>query len=67
MVGAARIVWPEGRTDMTKVIGIFVAANAPTYLLQSGGRRWRSWLRSCATIWKVAGSIPYGHWNYLLA
>ena len=22
------------------------------------GTRWRSWLRHCATSWKVAGSIP---------
>jgi hypothetical protein len=26
----------------------------------SGGTRWRSWLRHCATNWKVAGSIPDG-------
>jgi len=26
----------------------------------SGGTRWRSWLRHCATIRKVAGSIPDG-------
>jgi hypothetical protein len=30
--------------------------------------RWRSWLRHCATSWKVAGSIPDGvigifHWQ----
>ena len=25
-----------------------------------GGTRWRSWLRHCATSWKVAGSIPDG-------
>ena len=25
-----------------------------------GGTRWRSWLRHCATNWKVAGSIPDG-------
>jgi hypothetical protein len=25
-----------------------------------GGRRWRSWLRLCATSRKVAGSIPDG-------
>jgi len=25
-----------------------------------GGTRWRSWLRYCATAWKVAGSIPDG-------
>jgi hypothetical protein len=24
------------------------------------GTRWRSWLGQCATIWKVAGSIPDG-------
>ena len=24
------------------------------------GTRWRSWLRHCATSWKVAGSIPDG-------
>jgi hypothetical protein len=32
------------------------------------GRRWHSWLRHCATSWKVAGSIPNGfigifHWH----
>jgi hypothetical protein len=30
------------------------------------GPRWRSWLRHCATNWKVAGSIPDGvifHWH----
>jgi len=32
-----------------------------------GNTRWRSWLRQCATDWKVAGSIPDGmsgifHW-----
>ena len=32
------------------------------------GTRWRSWLRHCATSWKVAGSIPDGvigifHWH----
>jgi hypothetical protein len=27
--------------------------------------RWRSWFRQCATIRKVAGSIPYGgHWGF---
>jgi hypothetical protein len=26
----------------------------------SGGTRWRSWLRQCATNWKVAGSISDG-------
>jgi len=26
----------------------------------SGGTRWRSWLRHCATSRKVAGSIPDG-------
>ena len=25
-----------------------------------GGRRWRSWLKHCATSWKVAVSIPAG-------
>jgi len=25
-----------------------------------GGTRWRSWLRHCATSWKVAGSISDG-------
>ena len=25
-----------------------------------GDTRWRSWLRHCATSWKVAGSIPEG-------
>jgi hypothetical protein len=25
-----------------------------------GGTRWRSWLRHCATSWKVAGFIPDG-------
>jgi hypothetical protein len=25
-----------------------------------GGTRWRSWLRHCATSWKVAGLIPDG-------
>jgi len=25
-----------------------------------GGTRWLSWLRHCATSWKVAGSIPEG-------
>ena len=25
-----------------------------------GGTRWCSWLRHCATIWKVTGSIPDG-------
>ena len=24
------------------------------------GMRWRSWLRHCATNWKVGGSIPDG-------
>ena len=28
--------------------------------LQYGGRRWRSWLRHCATRRKVEGSIPDG-------
>jgi len=33
-----------------------------------GGTRWRSWLRDCATSWKVAGSLPDGvmgifHWH----
>jgi hypothetical protein len=33
-----------------------------------GGTRWRSWLRHCATNWKVADSIPHGvtvifHWH----
>ena len=28
--------------------------------IQSWGTRWRSWLRHCATSWKVAGSIPDG-------
>jgi hypothetical protein len=33
-----------------------------------GGTRWRSWLRHCATSWKVTGSIPDGingifHWH----
>jgi hypothetical protein len=28
--------------------------------LVSGGTQWRSWLRHCATSWKVAGSIPDG-------
>jgi len=28
------------------------------------GIRCRSWLRHCATCWKVAGSIPDGHWNF---
>jgi hypothetical protein len=27
---------------------------------RAGGARWRSWLRHCATRWKVAGSIPLG-------
>jgi len=42
-----------------------------TYIFEGGGRvgtRWRSWLRHCATSWKVAGSIPDGvigifHWH----
>jgi len=25
-----------------------------------GATRWRSWLRQCATDWKVVGSIPDG-------
>ena len=34
----------------------------------AGGTRWRSWLRHCATSWKVAGAIPDGvigifHWH----
>jgi hypothetical protein len=33
-----------------------------------GGTRWRSWLRRCATSWKVTGSVPDGvigifHWH----
>jgi hypothetical protein len=36
--------------------------------LKIGGMQWRSWLRHCATSWKVAGSIPNGvtgffHWH----
>jgi hypothetical protein len=35
--------------------------------LHTGGTRWRSWLRHCATNQKVAGSIPDGvgifHWH----
>jgi hypothetical protein len=35
---------------------------------RGGGTRWHSWLRHCATSWKVAGSIPGGvigmfHWH----
>ena len=38
------------------------------YCVNPGGTRWRSWLRHCATIRKVAGSIPHGvigifHWH----
>ena len=37
-------------------------------LINAGGPRWRSWLRHCSTIQKVAGSIPCGvigifHWH----
>jgi hypothetical protein len=27
---------------------------------RSGGMQWSSWLRHCATNWKVSGSIPIG-------
>jgi hypothetical protein len=34
--------------------------NLNTLDIYIGGTRWRSWLRHCATNWKVAGSIPDG-------
>jgi hypothetical protein len=38
------------------------------YICVTGGTRWRSWLRHCATSWKVVGSIRDGvtgifHWH----
>ena len=29
-------------------------------IIYTGGARWRSWLRHCATSRKAVGSIPYG-------
>ena len=37
------------------ISAIFISSSA-----WSGGPRWRSWLRHCATSQKVAGSIPDG-------
>jgi hypothetical protein len=39
-----------------------------TFKPTNRGTGWRSWLRHCATNWKVAGSIPDGvvemfHWH----
>ena len=39
---------------------INVNRRSKSYFGFTGGTRWRSWLRHCATNRKVAGSIPYG-------
>jgi hypothetical protein len=45
----------NGRVDKTQdKVKMNMAANG------TGGTRWRSWLRHCATNRKVAGSIPDG-------
>ena len=46
----------------------FVLRRIRRDLIINRGMRWRSWLRHCATSWKVAGSIPDGvigifHWH----
>jgi hypothetical protein len=41
--------WVEKRSFITR-----------SSMLKYGGTRWRSWLRHCATNWKVASSIPDG-------
>ena len=41
------------------MFGICVLFNLLCYYFVPGGTPWRSWLRHCATSWKVAGSIPY--------
>jgi len=68
--GDSNYAWNK-TISKTDLLGIHCAWNLP-YSLQykaiSHPRRWRSWLRHCATSRKVAGSIPDGvigffHWH----
>jgi hypothetical protein len=75
MVSACVVVWiarcgKEG-TEFAAAIAVrysWVRCTVALYVMVCGGTLWRSWLRHCATSWKILGcSIPDGvtgffHW-----
>jgi len=65
-------LWPFSRPDILMQSGAEVtwhlmfsilppvSSDFCTALYDVRATRWRSWLRDCATSWKIAGSIPDG-------
>ena len=59
--GTQRTVGPEEHSEvLVHFLQLMALFRMSLCIYYSWGTWWRSWLRHCATSWKVAGSIPDG-------